>query len=89
MWKEFRKFVAKGNLVDLAVAFIMGVAFGALVKSLVNDLIMPIIGKLVGNVDFANQPVHQPLRTGVRVRHRSAGGGSCCHLLRSVYKYID
>jgi len=54
MWEEFRNFVAKGNLVDLAVAFIMGVAFGALVKSFVNDLIMPIIGKLVGNVDFAN-----------------------------------
>jgi large conductance mechanosensitive channel len=54
MRKDFRDFVVKGNLVDLAVAFIVGAAFGLLVKSFVNDLIMPIIGKLVGNVDFAN-----------------------------------
>lgn len=54
MWKEFRQFVVKGNLVDLAVAFLMGVAFATLVGSFINDLIMPIIGKLVGNVDFAN-----------------------------------
>jgi len=54
MWKEFRQFIARGNLVELAVAFIMGVAFATLVKSFIDDLIMPIIGKLVGNVDFAN-----------------------------------
>jgi len=54
MWKDFRDFVAKGNLLQLAVAFILGVAFGTVVTSFVNDLIMPIIGKLVGNVDFAN-----------------------------------
>jgi large conductance mechanosensitive channel len=54
MRKDFRDFVVKGNLVDLAVAFIVGAAFGLLVKSFVNDLIMPIIGKLVGNVDFSN-----------------------------------
>ena len=54
MWKDFRDFITKGNLLQLAIAFIMGVAFGALIKSFVNDLIMPIIGKLVGNVDFAN-----------------------------------
>ena len=54
MRKEFRDFILKGNLLQLAVAFIVGVAFGAAVKSFINDLIMPIIGKLVGNVDFAN-----------------------------------
>lgn len=54
MWKEFRDFIAKGNLVEIAVAFIMGAAFGAVVRSFVFDLIMPIIGKLVGNVDFSN-----------------------------------
>ena len=54
MRKEFRDFILKGNLLQLAVAFIMGAAFGAVVKSFINDLIMPIIGKLVGNVDFAN-----------------------------------
>jgi len=54
MWKEFREFIAKGNLVQLAVAFVLGAAFGTVVGSLVNDLVMPIIGKLIGNVDFAN-----------------------------------
>jgi len=54
MWKEFRDFIAKGNLVEIAVAFIIGAAFGAVVRSFVFDLIMPVIGKLVGNVDFSN-----------------------------------
>jgi len=54
MWKDFKAFIQKGNLVQLAVAFILGVAFGTVVSSFVNDLIMPIIGKLVGNVDFAS-----------------------------------
>lgn len=54
MKKDFRDFIMKGNLVQLAVAFIMGTAFAAVVGSFINDLIMPIIGKLVGNVDFAD-----------------------------------
>ena len=54
MRKEFRDFVLKGNLLQLAVAFIVGAAFGTVVKSFIGDLIMPIIGKLIGNVDFAN-----------------------------------
>lgn len=54
MRKEFRDFILKGNLLQIAVAFIMGAAFGAVVRSFVGDIIMPIIGKLIGNVDFAN-----------------------------------
>lgn len=54
MWKDFRSFVMKGNLVQIAVAFIIGAAFGALVKSFVFDIIMPLVGKAVGNVDFSN-----------------------------------
>ena len=54
MRKDFRDFILKGNLLQLAVAFIMSTAFGAVVKSFINDIILPIIGKLVGNVDFAN-----------------------------------
>lgn len=54
MRKEFRDFVLKGNLLQLAVAFIMGTAFGAVVKSFIGDLIMPIIGNLIGGVDFVN-----------------------------------
>jgi large conductance mechanosensitive channel len=52
MWNEFKAFISKGNVVDLAVAVILGAAFGAIVKSLVDDLIMPLIGILLGGVDF-------------------------------------
>jgi large conductance mechanosensitive channel len=54
MLKEFREFAMKGNVVDLAVAVIIGAAFGAIVTSLVNDVIMPIIGKATGGLDFTN-----------------------------------
>ena len=54
MMKEFREFAIKGNVVDMAVGIIIGAAFGTIVKSLVADVIMPPIGLLLGNVDFAN-----------------------------------
>ncbi len=52
MWKEFKEFAIKGNAVDMAVGIIIGAAFGAIVKSLVDDVIMPPIGLLLGNMDF-------------------------------------
>jgi large conductance mechanosensitive channel len=52
MLKEFGDFIKKGNVLDLAVAVIIGGAFGAIVTSLVNDLIMPLIGIIIGGVDF-------------------------------------
>jgi large conductance mechanosensitive channel len=54
MWQEFKKFIARGNVLDLAVAVVIGGAFGAIVKSLVNDILMPPIGLLLGRVDFTN-----------------------------------
>ncbi len=54
MLKEFREFAMRGNVVDLAVGLIIGAAFGTIVTSLVNDVIMPPIGLLLGGVDFAN-----------------------------------
>ncbi len=54
MLKEFRDFIMRGNVMDLAIAVIIGVAFGAVVKSLVDDVIMPPIGLLLGGVDFAD-----------------------------------
>ena len=54
MWKEFREFAVKGNVVDMAVGIIIGAAFGKIVDSLVKDLIMPPIGLLLGKVDFTN-----------------------------------
>ena len=53
MFKEFKEFLIKGNMVDMAVGFIFGAAFATLVKSLVNNVIMPPVGKLLGNVDFS------------------------------------
>lgn len=52
MLKEFRDFITRGNVIDLAVAVILGAAFTAIVNSLVNDIVMPIIGALMGGVDF-------------------------------------
>lgn len=54
MLKEFKEFAIKGNVIDLAVGVIVGSAFGTVVKSLVDDIIMPPIGFVLGNVDFAN-----------------------------------
>ena len=54
MFKEFRKFILRGNMVDLAVGLIIGSAFTAVVNSLVNDIVMPPIGYLTGGVDFSN-----------------------------------
>jgi large conductance mechanosensitive channel len=52
MLKDFREFIMRGNVLDLAVAVIIGVAFGAIVTSLVNDIVMPPIGLVLGHVDF-------------------------------------
>jgi large conductance mechanosensitive channel len=54
MLKEFKEFALKGNLVDLAVGFILGGAFGTIVTSLVNDIMMPVLGRATGGVDFSN-----------------------------------
>ena len=54
MIKEFKEFAVKGNMLDMAVGIIIGAAFGTIVKSLVDDIIMPPIGLALGDVDFAN-----------------------------------
>jgi large conductance mechanosensitive channel len=54
MASEFKDFISKGNVMDLAVGVIIGGAFGKIVDSLVNDIIMPVVGKVIGNVDFSN-----------------------------------
>jgi len=62
MLQEFKKFIMRGNVLDLAVGVIIGAAFGAIVKSFVDDILMPPIGFLLGNVDFAN--IFAVLRAG-------------------------
>ena len=54
MLKEFKEFIVRGNVIDMAVGIIIGAAFGAIIKSLVDDVIMPPIGLLLGKVDFSN-----------------------------------
>lgn len=55
MWKDFKAFIMRGNVLDLAVAVVIGGAFGTIVKSLVDDIIMPPIGLLVGKLDFSSR----------------------------------
>ena len=64
MFKEFKEFAMRGNVVDMAVGIIIGAAFGTIVKSLVDDVLMPPIGMLLGNVDFSN--IFITLRDGAK-----------------------
>ena len=54
MFKEFRDFAIKGNMIDLAIGVIIGAAFGAIVSSIVDDIFMPVIGLILGGIDFSN-----------------------------------
>ncbi|MFL6526462.1 MAG: large conductance mechanosensitive channel protein MscL [Chthoniobacterales bacterium] len=63
MWKEFKEFAVKGNVVDLAVAVIIGAAFGKIVTSFVEDVIMPPIGAATGGLDFSN--LYMPLSSKI------------------------
>ena len=64
MLKEFREFVFKGNVIDLAVAVIMAVAFGAVVKAAIQDVIMPIIGLVVGKPNFDDIKIGEHIEIG-------------------------
>ena len=67
MLEEFKKFVLRGNVVDLAVGIVIGVAFGSIVTSLVGDIIMPIIGAVTGGLDFSNYylPLSSKVHSGI------------------------
>jgi large conductance mechanosensitive channel len=76
MLKEFKEFIAKGNVLDLAVGVIIGAAFGKIVTSLVDDIIMPPIGKLLGNVDFTNLFINLSSGTYRSVAEAKAAGAA-------------
>ncbi len=67
MLAEFKKFVLRGNVVDLAVGVIIGAAFGLIVSSLVGDIIMPIVGAVTGGLDFSSYylPLNSAVKTGM------------------------
>ena len=83
MWKEFRQFAARGNVIDLAVGVIIGAAFGKIVSSLVTDIVMPPIGLALGRVDFKNlyRPARRP---ALRLPRRGAKGRRAHHQLRHL-----
>jgi large conductance mechanosensitive channel len=54
MWKDFKRFVTRGKLIDLAIGVVIGTAFAAVTKSFVDDIVMPPLGLLTGDIDFAN-----------------------------------
>ncbi|MGZ5019752.1 MAG: large conductance mechanosensitive channel protein MscL [Chthoniobacterales bacterium] len=76
MWKEFKEFAVKGNAIDLAVGVIIGAAFGKIVTSIVEDLIMPPIGKAVGNLDFSNLyiPLSDKITAGMSLAEAKKAG---------------
>ena len=75
MIEEFKKFAMRGNVVDLAVAVIIGAAFGAVVNSLVADIIMPIVGSVTGGIDFSNYflPLSSKVTAGVLADAKKQG----------------
>jgi large conductance mechanosensitive channel len=75
MWKEFRDFAMRGNVVDLAIGVIIGAAFGRIVDSLVNDMIMPVIGAITGGLDFSNyfEPLSRNVTSHVLVDAKKQG----------------
>jgi large conductance mechanosensitive channel len=70
MWKEFKEFALKGNAFELAIAVIIGLAFSKIVDSIVNDIIMPVIGAITGGLDFSNY--YLPLSSSVTAETLSA-----------------
>jgi large conductance mechanosensitive channel len=64
--KEFKEFAVKGNAIDMAIGFIIGAAFGKIVTSLVNDIIMPPLGMLLGSVDFSSLAVQLNEKTAIK-----------------------
>ncbi|OFY51551.1 MAG: mechanosensitive ion channel protein MscL [Bacteroidetes bacterium GWF2_41_31] len=73
MMNEFKKFISKGNVIDMAVGLIMALYFGAIIKSLVNDILMPPIGILLGGVDFSNLKL--VIKPGIAESMAGAGDG--------------
>jgi large conductance mechanosensitive channel len=71
MFKEFKEFAVKGNLVDIAVAFVMGAAFGKIVTAFIDGIVMPLVGMLTGGVDFSDKVV--VLKGGVPAITDAAG----------------
>lgn len=89
MWKEFRDFAMRGNVVDLAVGIIIGTAFGKIVSSLVNDILMPPIGTLLGRADFSNLFINLSSKPYASLADAKAAGAATVNYGLFVNTIID
>ncbi|MGH8068222.1 MAG: large conductance mechanosensitive channel protein MscL, partial [Candidatus Entotheonellia bacterium] len=89
MLREFQAFVMRGNVVDLAVGIIIGAAFGKIVTSLVNDILMPPIGLLLGQVDFSNLFLNLSRSPYARLAEAKAAGAPTINYSVFVNSVID
>ena len=88
MLNEFKEFALRGNVVDMAVGIIIGAAFSTIVRSLVDDIIMPPIGVVTGGVDFS-QPVHHAERRALRFARPGEAGRRADHQFRRVHQQLS
>jgi large conductance mechanosensitive channel len=91
MFKEFKEFAVKGNVVDMAVGIIIGAAFGKIVTSFVNDILMPPIGLLMGKVDFSNLFVNLSAKEYATVAEAKAAGVATLNygmFLNTVFDFL-
>jgi len=89
MWKEFKEFAMRGNVVDLAVGVIIGAAFGKIVTSLVNDIIMPPLGLVLGRVDFSNLYIDLSGKTYASLAAAKAAGAPTLNYGVFINNVID
>jgi len=89
MISEFKEFAMRGNVIDLAVGVVLGAAFGRIVSSLVDDVIMPVLGKLVGGVDFSTLAVVlEPARLGADGKEVAAVLLRYGNFLQSILDFV-
>lgn len=89
MISEFREFAMRGNVIDLAVGVVLGAAFGKIVSALVDDIIMPAIGKLVGGVDFSSLAVVlEPARMGADGKEVAAVLLRYGHFMQTILDFV-
>jgi large conductance mechanosensitive channel len=90
MFKEFKAFINQGNAMDLAVGVIIGAAFGKIVDSLVNDIVMPIIGLLTGGLDFSQRFIALNGQTGMALDEAKKHGAVLAYgsFLNVVFNFV-
>jgi large conductance mechanosensitive channel len=89
MWKEFRDFAMRGNVVDLAIGIVIGAAFGKIVTSFVTDILMPPLGLLLGRVDFSNLFINLSSKSYASIAEAKAAGAATLNYGLFINTIID